>query len=278
MTRLAQGLFAALVLATFAAFFVAQRLKSSPPRIEVRGIDPLLSPNRDGRKDAGGSRSCSSARDSVDVAIVESDGDLVRELVSGRAVARRASSCGPSGTAATRPAAARPTATYRVRINLRRQGQTVVAPRRIVLDTTPPKPRVLSIGPETGKRPRAGDPADAPRRARRHPLLRARHAAVGRDLAHRPAAPAAGREPGIDTELRDGQLPNGVGRTTWDGTRDGRRVVARHVRRGRPLARRGGQHRPLGPRAHAARPAPPRRRSCPAAAASRSATSACSRR
>ena len=57
MTRLAQGLFAALVLATFAAFFVAQRLKTDPPRVQIRGVDPLLSPNRDGRSSMSDGRS-----------------------------------------------------------------------------------------------------------------------------------------------------------------------------------------------------------------------------
>ena len=152
MTRLAQGLFAALVLATFAAFFVAQRLKSSPPRIDVRGVDPVLSPNRDGRKDRGRIAFLLQRADSVDLAIVDEDGDVVRELVSGRSVQPRelVRAAWDGRDDAGRRA---PDGTYRARITLRRQAQTVVAPRSIELDTTPPKPRVLSIGPETGKRP-----------------------------------------------------------------------------------------------------------------------------
>ena len=223
MTRLAQGLFAALVLATFAAFFVAQRLKSSPPRVEVRGIDPLLSPNRDGRKDVGRVAFLLKRSDQVDVAIIEDDGDLVRELVSGREVeARQLVRAEWNGRDETGRRA--PDGAYRVRINLRRQGQTLVAPRTVVLDTTPPKPRVLSIGPETGKRPapeilptRSGEPADirffAPGSRPSVEIWR----------TDRPR-PRLVENLDIDTELRDDQLPNGVGRTTWDGTRDGRAV------------------------------------------------------
>ena len=49
MTRAATGVFFALVVATFAAFFVAQRLKNEPS--VVKGFRRLttISPNGDGR-------------------------------------------------------------------------------------------------------------------------------------------------------------------------------------------------------------------------------------
>ena len=223
MTRLAQALFAALVLATFAAFFVAQRLKSSPPRIAVRGVDPVLSPNRDGRKDVGRIAFMLQRAESVDLAIVDEDGDVVRELFSGRAVEPRELVRQPWNG---RDDAGRraPDGTYRFRITLRRQAQTVLAPRSIELDTTPPKPRVLSIGPETGKLPRpeilptrTGEPAEirffAPGK---RPSVE-----IWRTDLPRPRLVTGLK---IDTELLGEQLPNGVGKTTWDGTRDGRRV------------------------------------------------------
>ena len=52
MSTLARALFAALVIATFGAFFVAQRLKSSEPRISHLGVEGLLSPNQDGRRES----------------------------------------------------------------------------------------------------------------------------------------------------------------------------------------------------------------------------------
>ena len=51
MTRVARVTFLVLLGATFAAFFVAQRLKSGPPQIRVTGLAVLFSPNGDGRED-----------------------------------------------------------------------------------------------------------------------------------------------------------------------------------------------------------------------------------
>ena len=52
MTLVARVTFVVLVGATFAAFFVAQRLKSTPPVIDVRKITRYFSPNGDGKRDA----------------------------------------------------------------------------------------------------------------------------------------------------------------------------------------------------------------------------------
>ena len=51
MTLVARVTFLVLLGATFAAFFVAQRLKSAPPAIRVKGLAVLFSPNGDGRRD-----------------------------------------------------------------------------------------------------------------------------------------------------------------------------------------------------------------------------------
>ncbi len=51
MPLVARITFVVLVLATFAAFFVAQRLKSEPPVIEVPQITRSFSPNGDGKRD-----------------------------------------------------------------------------------------------------------------------------------------------------------------------------------------------------------------------------------
>ena len=51
MTLVARITFLILVAATFAAFFVAQRLKSAPPVITVNNLARHFSPNGDGLRD-----------------------------------------------------------------------------------------------------------------------------------------------------------------------------------------------------------------------------------
>jgi hypothetical protein len=218
VTRLAQGLFAALVVATFAAFFVAQGLKSRPPVIQDLGVDRRISPNRDGRFERARVSFELERRDDVDVTIVDTDGDAVRELVDDRAVAAgervRAVWDGRDDEGRRLP-----DGTYRPRIVLRRQGRSVTVPRSIRLDTTPPKPRVLSIGPITGARP---GPELVPTRE-------------GGPAQIRFFAP--GRRPSVEIWKTDQPRPrlveglempdrlvDGVGVTTWDGTKGGRRV------------------------------------------------------
>jgi hypothetical protein len=111
---------------------------------------------------------------------------------------------------------------YRARLVLRRQGRSVTIQQNIRLDTTPPEPRVLSVGPE--QRP----VAELLPRADGRPA-RIRFSAPGRRPSveiWRTDRPRPRLVTGlvIDTGLVGGQLPRGVGKTTWDGTRDGRRV------------------------------------------------------
>src|SRR3954471_13808010 len=67
--------------ATFAAFFVAQRLKSSPPTIRVSGLTVLFSPNGDGRNDVNRfALTMAKPADEVSVAVVHSAGVGVRRV------------------------------------------------------------------------------------------------------------------------------------------------------------------------------------------------------
>jgi len=85
VTRLAQVVFGVLVVCTFAAFFVAQQLKSSPSVVQAFKVKyPVVSPNGDGRLDRQRVTFRLKRGDTVDVAIVDDQGDEVRELVSGR--------------------------------------------------------------------------------------------------------------------------------------------------------------------------------------------------
>ena len=51
MTATARIAFALLVGATFAAFFAAQELKTTPPNVQDVRATRVFSPNRDGRND-----------------------------------------------------------------------------------------------------------------------------------------------------------------------------------------------------------------------------------
>ena len=168
-----------------------------------------------------------------------------------------------------RAGAPSPDGIYRIRLNLRRQGRAVLIPRNIDKDTTPPKIASPSIGPERQVPrpellPRAdGEPAEVHFQAPGRP---ARRSLVFRTDV-RPARAV------FDAPVK---LADDATSWTWDGTvrRAPRRapgptlvvVRARDQRR---------QHRHLGRRSRRASSTAAR---CPAAAASRSATCAPSRR
>src|SRR5689334_547717 len=81
MPLVARVTFVVLVLATFAAFFVAQRLKSEPAVIEVPRIPKFFSPNGDGYKDVANITIVLRVSDEATVDVVNLDGDRVRRLV-----------------------------------------------------------------------------------------------------------------------------------------------------------------------------------------------------
>ncbi len=153
MSRVAGIAFAVLVVATFGAFFVAQRLKASPAVVGEFRRTPFFSPNSDGRFDRATVRFEIRKRDRVTVAVVDADGDEVRELVGGRTVLPyreiRARWDGRDEEGARVP-----DGTYRYRITLPNQGRNVVMQESVRLDTTPPRPRVVSVGPVRDTAPR----------------------------------------------------------------------------------------------------------------------------
>ena len=216
MTRLAHGLFAVLVLATVAAFFVAQRLKSTPPVVQDVGVQDRVSPNRDGRFDRARISFQLKRRDVVDVAIIDAGGETVRLLADGLELeARRQARLKWDGRADG--GRRLPDGIYRPRLLLRRQGRSVILPRTITLDATPPSPQVLAIGPSD-----ATGPELLPRRDGRPAQIRFR---------------APGRRPSVEIWRTDvprprvvaelelpADLAGGEGVAEWDGTRGGRRV------------------------------------------------------
>jgi hypothetical protein len=145
VTTLARVVFVALVAATFGAFFVAQRLKGAPPVVQVKG-KRWLSPNGDGRRDRAELTLSVRASDVLTADLVDASGTPVRRLVTERPI-RPSSPVRVTWNGRTDDGTIAPDGVYRVRGSLLKQGRSVVNPRLITLDTTPPEPQVVRIRP-----------------------------------------------------------------------------------------------------------------------------------
>jgi hypothetical protein len=132
--------FLVLVGATFSAFFVAQRLKSSPPVIEVNRLARAFSPSIR----ANDFSVTLKVADDVTVDIVNLDGDRIARLADAvPAVAHRPlrlewNGMRDDGTRA-------PDGRYRVRVSLRNEGRSSVIQKTMTLDTQPPR-SVVCVG------------------------------------------------------------------------------------------------------------------------------------
>lgn len=244
MTAPARIAFAVLVCATFAAFFVAQKLKSTPPSVQSFTATGFFSPNHDGRFDRARVSFRLKRADDITAAVVDRDGDVVRRLVDNRALAKgervRIPWDGRDGRGRLVP-----DGVYRIRVNLRREGRSVTLPRNIRKDTTPPALLVTSIGPQKHKTPRPellprpdGRPAEVNFQAagaRRKEMLVFRT-----DV--RPVRPV------FDTPV---QLGDDDRNWTWDASANGRRVAAGTylvIIRARDRAGNVGSSAPVPPR------------------------------
>ena len=215
MSTLPRAVFAALVAATFGAFFVAQRLKNEPTIIQNFYRTPVFSPNGDGRLDRAKLTFLLKQADRVDVDLIGPSGDSVRGLARGRQLEPyRAVDLKWDGTDDSgRPV---PDGIYRARLTLRREGRSIVVPKSVRKDTRPPRPRVLSIGPETAEASEllptaSGQPArigfDAPGRVKRVTIWR-----------------TDGAEPQRVTSSNATPLAEDATSWSWNGEVDGRRV------------------------------------------------------
>lgn len=137
--------FAVLLLATAAAFLLANRLKSAPAEIDVIKRDAFFSPNGDGRRDREVIRFRIDQTDTAAVDIVDADGARVRrveeevQLRSGRRTRVVWDGRDDDGARA-------PDGEYRMRLILG-QGRSLLAPRPFVLDTVAPEPSVAVADP-----------------------------------------------------------------------------------------------------------------------------------
>lgn len=146
MTLVARIGFLVLVGATFAAFFVAQRLKSSPPVLQVHGLARYFSPNGDGVRDVDDFSIVLKSSDEATVDVITTGGDRVRRLASNvHVVAYRPLRLSWDGR--TDAGKVAPDGLYRLRVSLRDEGRSAVYQKTMELDTTPPKPIVCLGGP-----------------------------------------------------------------------------------------------------------------------------------
>jgi flagellar hook assembly protein FlgD len=212
VSRLVAVAFGALVVATFGAFFVAQRLKNAPSVVQRFRLTPLFSPNHDGRLDHAFVNFKLKRDDVVTVAVVDAAGDEVRVLADARRIhAYRPTRFAWDGR--TDAGARAPDGNYRIRLTLLREGRSVVVPRRVRLDVTPPRPRVVSIGPFRASGPEIlPEPDDA--QATVHLLVPGR----------RPVVRLYKTSPGATRLVLAQPLPDGVTTWRWDGRSDGRPV------------------------------------------------------
>jgi flagellar hook assembly protein FlgD len=201
VSRAALAAFIALVAATFAAFFVAQRLKGAPPVVELRHPVTPFSPNGDHRRDVARFGLEVRHADRLSVEIVDDNGGSVRRLAEGvharAGVPIQLAWGGHDDTGATVPDGA-----YHVRVTLGRSGRTVTVPRALRVDTKAPVPRVRAVAPG-----RIVAPGTRVTFTLLHP--RATQVRLMRtDLAHPRVVATA-------------DLPTGTGSWTWDGRVDG---------------------------------------------------------
>jgi len=146
--------FSLLVIATFAAFFVAQKLKNGPTVIAGFQIHTdrqgaaLFSPNGDGRRDRMRVGFSLTVDDRVTVTVLDQEGEAVRTIVDDEPLKayRRLNAVRWDGKDDDGNRV--PDGRYRIRVTLRNQGRSWVSPRSVLVDTSPPLPLVGSIGPQ----------------------------------------------------------------------------------------------------------------------------------
>ena len=152
--RPAQVVFALLVLACFAAFFLTQRLKHTPTVVQAFKLTPTFSPTAPGHRRQERISFKLAAADEVTVTIINASGDVVATLIRDRSVPRYKPLSlrwnGRTGTASrytvlvegtnahtvlvpVNEGGLAPAGEYRVQVSLRKQARTVRSPRSFSL-------------------------------------------------------------------------------------------------------------------------------------------------
>jgi N,N-dimethylformamidase beta subunit-like protein/flagellar hook capping protein FlgD len=215
VTTFARAMFAALVLATLGAFFAAQRIKNSPPVVQDIGRLPVFSPNGDGRFDRERITFRIRETDEITVDVVDDSGEPVRRLLEGRLVHGHEDLVTLKWDGRTDAGDRAPDGIYRVRVALGRQGRSIVVPKSFVLDTTPPRPIVFAIGPESSETPQP-ELLPLPRGGSATAHLRA--------AERKPEILLFKTAPGPPRLVLSEKLEDGATRWRWNGRKDGRPV------------------------------------------------------
>ncbi|WCB91419.1 hypothetical protein DSM104299_00090 [Baekduia alba] len=215
-------IFGVLVAATFAAFFVAQRLKNAPSvvqslQIATDGVPPIISPNGDGRRERAHITFKLKKADNAAVHIINADGDVIRTLMDRHLGAYQPIVPSLSWDGRDDDGQLVPDGRYRISITLSHLGRTVISQRTILKDTTPPRPRVLSIGPVRTYGPELlPEPSGKPAKVN---FLAAQRKPKIMVFKTSPSAPRLVRTV-VEPDIKQGATS-----WAWDGTNDaGRRV------------------------------------------------------
>jgi len=142
---LVRVVFGVLVLATFGAFIVAQRLKRSSPIVDQVYYPRYIGPRCGCVKARVRFYFAPHIAGHVTAQVVDDAGDPVRTLVSGRELSRRQHHFTWNGR--TDAGLIAPDGKYHLRVTLEDQARSVTLARAITLDTRPPHPRILSVTP-----------------------------------------------------------------------------------------------------------------------------------
>lgn len=215
MTLLARVAFGLLVVATFSAFFVAQRFKSAPAVVDIGSVPKFFSPNGDGERDVEEVSFSVKSRDDVTVDVVDDGGGRVRRLAVG-VRARPFTPVRLRWDGRTDEGGRASDGRYRVRIALRRTGRSVVIPKAIELDTTPPRPEVVRISPEGGSPAPRGPAVVAPGQPVRITVRRVSRFRRTQFAVWRTDRPPARAVASFESRRK------GSRRGVWDGRVDGR--------------------------------------------------------
>ncbi len=148
MTRTARIVFGVLIVATVAAFFVAQRLKNQPAVIQMSrefgGFTRVFSPNGDGRRDEFTVRFMLKRATRVTVEIVDQEGMRVATLTENEQ-AERYTRITLKWDGRDDDGNPQPHGRYRLKFVLPDEGRSVVWASSFQLNRNPPRPKVLRI-------------------------------------------------------------------------------------------------------------------------------------
>lgn len=215
--RVATISFLVVILGTAGSFALAQRLKRAPTIVYDWHALKLFSPKVEGP--------AQRARFSFKVRLKEDQATLIVTNLAGEPIrtikedipVRAGKQIKSSWDGADDAGRSVPDGEYRVQVVLQEAGRAVQLPFTLTKDTTPPQPKLLSIGPEkTGDRPRPellpradGKPAVVRYRA----VGRSRNITVFRTDLVRPRA------------VLEVPITDDTGKWEWDGTVKGRPVA-----------------------------------------------------